>query len=69
MTDYANIKPIYITLAGWQESTVGAKSLDALPKNALDYVRKIEELTQTKVSILSTGPDRDETLILEDPFI
>ncbi len=68
MTDYENIKPIYITLPGWQQSTVGAKSLETLPKNALDYIRKIEALTQTKISILSTGPDRAETLILEDPF-
>ena len=68
MTDYENINPIYITLPGWNESTVGVKSLDDLPKNALDYIRKIEALTKTKISILSTGPDRNETLILEDPF-
>ena len=65
---YANAKPIYIEMAGWQESTIGTKSFDDLPQAAQNYIRKIEELSGLPVDILSTGPDRDETLILNHPF-
>jgi adenylosuccinate synthase len=61
-------QPEYIELPGWQESTVGAKSLAALPANAQAYLRKIEELCETPIAIVSTGPDRAETLILDNPF-
>jgi adenylosuccinate synthase len=60
--------PEYIELPGWQESTVGAKSLAALPANARAYLRRIEELCETSIAIVSTGPDRVETLILDNPF-
>jgi adenylosuccinate synthase len=60
--------PEYIELPGWQESTVGAKSLAALPANARAYLRRIEELCETPIAIVSTGPDRAETLILDNPF-
>jgi len=65
---YANAKPIYIEMPGWNESTIGTKSFDALPQAAQNYIRKIEELSGLPVDILSTGPDRDETLILNHPF-
>jgi adenylosuccinate synthase len=61
-------EPEYIELPGWQESTAGAKSLSALPANAQAYLRKVEELCETPIAIVSTGPDRTETLILDNPF-
>lgn len=65
---YENITPIYETLPGWTESTFGAKSIDALPQTALDYIKRIEELTGVPVDIISTGPDRNETIIKRHPF-
>jgi adenylosuccinate synthase len=65
---YSAAKPIYIEMPGWKTSTIGTHSFDDLPKEAQDYIRKIEELSQIPVDILSTGPDRDETLILKNPF-
>ena len=55
-------------MPGWKTSTIGTKYFDDLPKEAQDYIRKIEELSQIHVDILSTGPDRGETLILKNPF-
>jgi len=60
--------PIYETMPGWTENTFGAKSLDALPQAALDYIKRIEELTGVPVDIVSTGPDRNETIIKVHPF-
>ena len=65
---YSAAKPIYIEMPGWKTSTIGTKYFDDLPKEAQDYIRKIEELSQIPVDILSTGPDRGETLILKNPF-
>jgi adenylosuccinate synthase len=65
---YERAKPVYIEMSGWKTSTIGTKSFDALPKNAQDYIRKIEELTEVSIDIISTGPDRDETLVLKHPF-
>ena len=65
---YAQSKPIYIEMPGWKRSTVGTHSFEGLPLEAQNYIRKIEELSQLPVDILSTGPDRDETLILQNPF-
>ncbi|HID01534.1 MAG TPA: adenylosuccinate synthase, partial [Piscirickettsiaceae bacterium] len=66
--EYAQCQPIYETLPGWQESTVGIRDWDALPQAAKDYIRFIEDQVGVPVAILSTGPDRAETLILQDPF-
>ncbi len=66
--EYAECKPIYETLPGWKESTVGIREWDALPAAAKDYIRFIEAQVGVPVAILSTGPDRAETLILQDPF-
>lgn len=65
---YAKAKPVYIEMPGWNASTIGTGSFDSLPQQAQDYIRKIEELSNLPVDILSTGPDRDETLILNHPF-
>ena len=61
-------KPEYIEMPGWSESTVGAKSFADLPANAQAYLRKIEELCETPIAIVSTGPDRAETIILQNPY-
>ena len=66
--EYAKCQPVYETLPGWQESTVGVKGWDDLPAAAQDYVRFIEEQVGVPVAILSTGPERNETLVLQDPF-
>jgi len=61
-------EPVYESMAGWQESTVGARDYDDLPDNARSYLRRIEEVTETSVDIISTGPDRNENIILRHPF-
>ncbi len=65
---YKALEPIYEDLPGWTESTVGAKSLDELPDNARAYIRYIESAIEVPVDIISTGPDREETIILRHPF-
>ena len=65
---YDKCVPVYEEMPGWSESTVGAESYDALPDNAKAYLKRIEELTKTPIDIISTGPDRDETIILKHPF-
>ncbi len=65
---YTDAKPVYIKMPGWSASTIGTSSFDSLPIEAKNYIRKIEELSGLPVDILSTGPDRDETLILNHPF-
>ena len=65
---YKALEPIYEDLPGWTESTVGAKSLDELPENARAYIRYIEAAIEVPVDIISTSPDRKETIILRHPF-
>jgi adenylosuccinate synthase len=65
---FGRCKPNYIEMPGWSESTVGTQSYDELPQAAKDYLRKVEELCETPIDIISTGPDRKETLILRHPF-
>jgi adenylosuccinate synthase len=60
--------PVYIEMPGWKESTIGIKSFDDLPASAKAYLKKIEEVTETPIDIVSTGPDRNETIILRHPF-
>ncbi|MBB4265956.1 adenylosuccinate synthase [Roseospira visakhapatnamensis] len=62
------VTPIYETLDGWRDSTRGARSWAELPATAIKYVRRIEELIEAPVAILSTGPDREETILVHDPF-
>ncbi|MCL4110181.1 UNVERIFIED_CONTAM: hypothetical protein GTU68_026701 [Idotea baltica] len=66
--DYTALVPVYEEIAGWTESTLGAKSLDELPQNARDYIARIEEVVGAPVDIISTGPDRIETIVLRHPF-
>ena len=65
---YDDLEPVYEELPGWSESTFGVKSLDDLPDNARNYIRFIEEKIEAPVDIISTGPDREETIILNHPF-
>ncbi|RUO41863.1 adenylosuccinate synthase [Pseudidiomarina aestuarii] len=66
--DYETVEPIYETLPGWDTSTVGITEHKDLPTAALAYIKRIEVLTGTPVDIISTGPDRAETIILRHPF-
>ena len=61
-------EPIYEECPGWKESTVGVKSFDKLPKNAQAYLRRLESLVEAPIAIISTGPDREETIVLRHPF-
>ena len=65
---YSRIKPRFEELPGWRESTVGARTLDGLPANARAYIRRIEEAVSAPIDIVSTGPDREETIVLDNPF-
>ncbi len=65
---FARCEPVYIEMPGWSDATVGAKSFEALPQNAQNYLKKIEEICGVPIDIISTGPDRDETMILRHPF-
>lgn len=64
----AACEPIYEEMPGWETPTVGAKSMDALPEAARNYIRRIEELVGVPVDMVSTGPDREETIVLRHPF-
>ncbi|MCM0044670.1 MAG: adenylosuccinate synthase [Burkholderiaceae bacterium] len=64
----AACEPIYEEMPGWTEPTVGAKTMDALPAAARAYIRRIEELVGVPVDMVSTGPDREETIVLRHPF-
>ncbi len=64
----ARCKPIYEELPGWSESTEGARSWADLPANAIKYVRRVEELIDCPVALLSTSPERDDTILVTDPF-
>ncbi len=64
----ARVEPVYETLEGWQETTAGARSWADLPAQAVKYVRHIEELIGAPVALLSTSPERDDTILVTDPF-
>ncbi len=64
----ARVRPIYETVKGWNESTAGARSWADLPAEAIKYVRRIEELIDCPVALLSTSPERDDTILVTDPF-
>ena len=65
---FAECKPVYEEWPGWQASTVGATDIDALPADARNYLARIEELAGVPVDIISTGPDRQQTIIKQHPF-
>ena len=62
------IKPIYRTFPGWKTSTNGIKNIDALPENAKNYIYAVEDFIGAKVSSVSTSPERDDTILVENPF-
>ncbi len=67
-TAYDNITPIYETMPGWQSSTIGITQFDDLPENAKKYIKRIEEIIECPIDIISTGPDRSQTIVLRDPY-
>jgi adenylosuccinate synthase len=66
--EYEGVTPVYESMPGWKESTFGITKWDDLPENAQKYIRRLEELSGAKVAILSTGPEREQTIYLDDPF-
>ena len=64
----AKAKPVYETVEGWSESTKGARSWAQLPATAIKYIRRVEELIEAPVALLSTSPERDDTILVTDPF-
>lgn len=62
------VKPVYEEIPGWHEEIGTARNLDDLPKKARDYIKRIEDITETPAAIISVGPARDETLLLKNPF-
>ncbi|MBB6254767.1 adenylosuccinate synthase [Nitrospirillum iridis] len=67
-TAQAEVEPIYETFEGWTQSTYGARSWADLPATAIKYIRRIEELIEAPVTLLSTSPERDDTILMRDPF-
>lgn len=65
---FADVEPVYESLPGWKTSTFGIREYDALPENARRYLQRMAEVTETPVAIISTGPDRDHTMVLQNPF-
>ena len=65
---FADCRPVYEDMPGWSESTVGVTAYDKLPENARRYLARIEELVATPIDIISTGPDREQTIIKRHPF-
>jgi len=61
-------RPVYLDMPGWKESTIGVTSYDALPQNARDYLARIEELSGLPIDLISTGPDRVNTIVRRHPF-
>jgi adenylosuccinate synthase len=66
--DQMRVEPIYEVLPGWQESTAGARSWAELPAQAIKYIRRVEELIQCPVALVSTSPEREDTILVRDPF-
>ena len=66
--DQLKIKPIYKTFDGWKKSTSGIKNIDDLPENAKNYIKEVENFIETKISSISTSPERDDTILIENPF-
>jgi len=67
--EQAKIEPVYETIPGWRESTRGARSWAELPATAIKYIRRVEELIGAPVALLSTSPEREDTILVRDPFV
>jgi adenylosuccinate synthase len=61
-------EPIYETMPGWTESTVGIQKIDQLPIAAQNYIARLQEVVGVPIDIVSTGPDRNETIVIKDPY-
>ena len=66
--DQLKVKPIYKSFKGWKSSTKGIKNFEKLPENAKTYIKELEKFIETKVSSISTSPERNDTILIEDPF-
>lgn len=66
--DFSEAKPIYETMCGWNETTFGVTSLDEMPRAAKEYISRLNELVDAPVDIVSTGPDREQTIVISSPF-
>jgi adenylosuccinate synthase len=66
--DQARVEPIYETMPGWSQSTAGARSWAELPAAAIKYIKRVEELIRCPVTLVSTSPERDDTILVRDPF-
>ena len=66
--DQARVEPVYEVFEGWSQSTAGARSWADLPAQAIKYIRRVEELIQCPVALVSTSPERDDTILVRDPF-
>ena len=66
--DQIKAKPIYKTFKGWKSSTKGIKKFDDLPVNAKNYIKELEKFIETKISSISTSPERNDTILIVDPF-
>jgi adenylosuccinate synthase len=67
--DQANVEPIYEEMEGWHESTAGARSWADLPAQAIKYIQRVQELIETPVALVSTSPEREDTILVRDPFM
>ncbi len=65
---FGDVEPVYEEMAGWRESTLGVTRYEALPENARKYLKRLEELAGVPLDVISTGPDRDQTIVLRHPF-
>ena len=66
--DQLKVRPIYKVFEGWKSSTKGIKNINDLPKNAKIYIFELEKFIETKISSVSTSPERNDTILIEDPF-
>ncbi len=67
--DQAAVEPVYEEMEGWSGTTAGARSWADLPAQAIKYIRRIEELIETPVALVSTSPEREDTILVRDPFV
>ena len=66
--DQFKVKPIYKTFSGWKTSTQGIRNIEELPKQAKNYIIAVEDFIGAKISSISTSPEREDTILLENPF-
>ena len=66
--DQIKVKPIYKTFSGWKSSTQGVREFEKLPENARIYIKELEKFIETKISSISTSPEREDTILIENPF-